>query len=746
MNSLKSASRSCLAVCALVLANWLALPEAAAQTPQPAAGQTPAQSYPLYQEPWRPQFHFSQPNFFMNDPNGLVYYDGEWHLFYQYRPGGGVVWGHAVSRDLLRWENLPVAIPRQADGKSIFSGSTVIDRNNTSGLGSPGNPAMAAVYTAAGGGSQAQALAYSLDQGRTFQFYSGNPVLDIGESQFRDPKVFWHQPTNRWIMVVAMPNDHHVAIYGAPDLKQWTLLSKWGPLPPTGGQYEVPDLFPLPIDGNQRNTKWVMIISTNPGGLWGGSLTAAYIGDFDGTKFTEDSRYFYAGPSGMSTFDDFEGPDYGRWTPNGAAFGGRPQRPATTPGSRLNGFQGSGVATSIGATSTGTLASPPFQITRRFINFRVGGSAAAGAGGGGGGGAGAARPAGAQAGAAGAGAAPGAPAAAPPAAAPIPAPATPPPAQGPPPRVAANLVIDGTVVRTRTAVGGSTLDWTSWDVGEFLGRTARIELVDENPAPNSGISIDEIGFSDTRAIPGLERTPWLDWGKDNYAGITFDNAPDGRRLFVGWLNNWQYAQSNNVPTAQWWRGLQSEPRELSLRTVHGRPEIYQTPLRELETLRQPSPYELQAQLIEGTRVVPTTGKHLDIEVTLENLGANNFGLKVFVGANGEETVIGYDVQNAEIFIDRTKSGAAAASLTGFHGVHRAPLQLQNGRLDMRILVDNSVVEVFANNGERVLTDLVYSAGTSDGIALFAEGGTARLVSLKVHKMNSIWSQNSASPR
>src|SRR6187455_3699209 len=128
-----------------------------------AASRQVAPIYPPYQEPWRPQFHFSQPNLFMNDPNGLVYHDGEWHLFYQSRPGGGIVWGHAVSADLVHWQNLPVGIPRQPDGKSIFSGSVVIDKNNTSGFGTPGNPAMVAIYTASGMGSQSQALAYSVD-------------------------------------------------------------------------------------------------------------------------------------------------------------------------------------------------------------------------------------------------------------------------------------------------------------------------------------------------------------------------------------------------------------------------------------------------------------------------------------------------------------------------------------------------------------------------------------------------------
>ena len=354
-----------------------------------------AQTYPPYQEPWRPQFHYSQPNLFMNDPNGLVYYAGEWHLFYQSRPGGGIVWGHAVSKDLVHWDNLPVAIPRQADGKSIYSGSVVVDKDNTSGFGTPGNPAMVAIYTAAGPGSQSQAVAYSLDKGRTFTFYSGNPVIDIKSAQFRDPKVFWHERAKRWVMVVAMPDDHQVAIYGSSDLKNWGLLSKWGPLPPVGGQYQVPDLFPLNVDGNPSRQKWVMIISTNPGGLWGGSQTAAYLGDFDGTTFKEDARYAYDGPPGTTMFADFEDAGYGAWTSTGTAFGEGPAQGVMSGQPLVNGFKGQRLLSSFngGGASVGTMTSPTFTIDRRYINFLVGGTGAATAGGGRGRGVAAAEPA-----------------------------------------------------------------------------------------------------------------------------------------------------------------------------------------------------------------------------------------------------------------------------------------------------------------------------------------------------------------
>jgi len=663
-----------------------------------------AQTYPPYQEPWRPQFHYSQPNLFMNDPNGLVYYAGEWHLFYQSRPGGGIVWGHAVSRDLVHWDNLPVAIPRQADGKSIYSGSVVVDKDNTSGFGTPGNPAMVAIYTAAGPGSQSQAVAYSLDKGRTFTFYSGNPVIDIKSAQFRDPKVFWHERAKRWVMVVAMPDDHQVAIYGSSDLKNWGLLSKWGPLPPVAGQYEVPDLFPLNVDGDPSRQKWVMIISTNPGGLWGGSQTAAYLGDFDGTTFKEDARYAYDGPPGTTMFADFEDAGYGAWTSTGTAFGEGPAQGVMSGQPLVNGFKGQRLLSSFngGGASVGTMTSPTFTIDRRYINFLVGGTGAATAGGGRGRGVAAAEPA------------------------------------APPGPTTVNLIVDGAIVRSASGTGRNTLDWVAWDVQDLAGKTGQIRVVDENTAANGRILVDAIGFSDTAAEPGIARTPWFDWGKDNYAGITFDNAPDGRRLFIGWLNNWQYAQSDTVPTSQWWRGQQSEPRELSLRSVNGRPELFQAPLRELTSLRSGIAFQEKNRALTGERQLPTSGTLLDIEAVFRPRDAVKVGLKVLTATNGDETIVGYDTRERRLYIDRTKSGAAAASMTGFYGVHSAPLALRDGTLNLRILVDSSIVEVFAENGERVLTDLVYPAPGSNGLKLFAEGGPATVDAITVHQMRGIW--------
>src|SRR5215217_8288391 len=181
-------------------------------------GSAAAATSSSYQELFRPQFHYTPAKNWMNDPNGLVYYKGEYHLFYQYNPSGttwgNISWGHAVSRDLVHWRHLPLAIPDAADGY-IFSGSAVVDYQNTSDFGRPGRPPMIAIYTRAAheGCCQAQAIAYSLDRGRTWKKYAGNPVLDIGSREFRDPKVFWYAPAKRWIMSVVLATEHKVSFY-----------------------------------------------------------------------------------------------------------------------------------------------------------------------------------------------------------------------------------------------------------------------------------------------------------------------------------------------------------------------------------------------------------------------------------------------------------------------------------------------------------------------------------------------------
>ncbi len=241
-----------------------------------------------YNETYRPLYHFTPQYGWMNDPNGMVYHDGVYHLFFQYNPygarWGNMHWGHAISKDLVNWQYQPTAIAPNKLG-AIFSGSAVIDHDNTAGFG---KGAMIAIFTSAGD-RQTQSIAYSLDGGKTFTKYEGNPVLtDANIIDFRDPKVFWHAPSKQWVMSLATTQT--ITFYGSKNLKEWTRLSEFGEgLGGHGGVWECPDLFPLTYEGK---TKWVLFVSINPGGTNGGSATQYFIGNFDGKTFTPDAMNY----------------------------------------------------------------------------------------------------------------------------------------------------------------------------------------------------------------------------------------------------------------------------------------------------------------------------------------------------------------------------------------------------------------------------------------------------------------------
>jgi fructan beta-fructosidase len=397
----------------------------------------------LYQELYRPQFHFTPAQNWMNDPNGLVYYQGEYHMFFQYNPHGtvwgNISWGHAISRDLVHWTELPVAISYD-DKETIFSGSVVVDENNTSGFGTADNPPMVAIYSSAAlpTYAQSQALAYSLDRGRTWTKYAGNPVLDNEDPDFRDPKVFWYEPTQRWIMPVALSLQRKIQFYSSPNLKDWTHESDFGPAGAIAGVYEVPDLFPLAVHGQSATeTKWVLIVNINPGARAGGSAAQYFLGDFDGKRFVADNVEPYRPPSG-DVLADFEGPDYGAWRTSGTALGTGPAR-GPTPGQRpVAQYMGTGFVNSRmpDDAAVGTLTSPMFTITRKFINMLVGG--------------------------------------------------------GDQPRLPGltgeatiNLLVDGQIVRTTTGFGDDWLDWRSWDVSDLAGSPPRFRSSTARPTRTS---------------------------------------------------------------------------------------------------------------------------------------------------------------------------------------------------------------------------------------------------------------------
>ncbi|MBC9730772.1 glycoside hydrolase family 32 protein [Streptomyces sp. TRM68367] len=822
---------------------------------------SPAMADTLYHEQYRPQFHFTPAQNWMNDPNGLIYYKGQYHLFFQYNPDGNtwgnMSWGHAVSTDLVHWKQLPVAIP-QDDKEMIFSGSVVLDKNNTTGFGTKKNPPLVAVYTSAqkATGKQEQALAYSTDGGTTWKKYSGNPVLDIGSNNFRDPKVFWYAPTKSWLMAVALADQHKISFYSSPDLKHWTHQSDFGPAGATGGVWECPDLFPLPVDGNPKKTKWVLAVNLNPGGIAGGSGAQYFVGDFDGKKFTSDDSGTYTPPSG-TVMQDFESGSFGDWTATGNAFGSAPATGPVDGQQTVTGFEGKAFANSFhgGDASTGTLTSPAFTVTSNYINFKVGG-----------------------------GNHPYQPGSA---LGDQPAPTgetladfegstyTSPigdwtttgdafgtgPAQGTLPDqgqvsgylghglansflngdastgtltsptftidkkylnfligggyhpassdapTAVELIVDGKVVRSATGSNGEALNWASWDLSDLQGKQAQIKVVDDNTGGWGHLNLDQVVLSDTQAKPAsietgvnllvdgkvvqsatgadsenldwasfntsaykgekvqvqivdanssgwghvladqfttadepalstTQRAHWLDYGADFYAANTWTDAPGGRRVMTAWMNNWNYGQA--IPTTPW-RSADTFPRQLSLKTVNGKVQLIQQPVRELTALRGAGTRVPSTRVTNTTTPLAVHGSALELQADLTPGTADRSGLDVRTGA-GQRTRIGYDTTTGEVYIDRTASGATDFDPT-FGGVQRAPLELHGGRLSLHVLVDASSVEVYAQNtrGEQVtLTDQIFPDPSSTGIDAFAEGGTATLNHMQTWQLKSIW--------
>ena len=243
-------------------------------------------------EKYRPAFHHTPLFGWMNDPNGMFYKDGEWHMYYQYNPYGAkwqnMTWGHSSTRDLVHWQHNGLAIEPNGLG-TVFSGSSVVDHEGTAGFG---KGAVIALYTSAGH-NQVQSLAYSTDNGKTFKNYAGNPVIP-NQREARDPNMFWHAPTGKWILLLASALDQEMHIYSSTNLKDWTMESAFGK--GYGSQYgvwECPDMFEVPITGTNK-TKWVLVCNINPGGPFGGSATQYFVGSFDGHKFTCESPSYLA--------------------------------------------------------------------------------------------------------------------------------------------------------------------------------------------------------------------------------------------------------------------------------------------------------------------------------------------------------------------------------------------------------------------------------------------------------------------
>ncbi|WP_345751477.1 GH32 C-terminal domain-containing protein [Microbacterium rhizophilus] len=336
-------------------------------------------------EPYRQNLHYSPAKNWVNDPNGMIYYKGTYHLFYQHNPSGdqwgNMSWGHATSTDLVSWTEQPVAIPN-TETEFIFSGSTVVDWKNTSGLGTADNPPMVAIYTSdyrnhpVHGTKEATSLAYSLDAGMTWTKYSGNPVDDRSRRDYRDPKVFWYgdEDTGYWVSVTVEADASRVVINRSDNLIDWTELSVFTSSS-LGGFWECPDLYPIALDGDPAKQKWVLALSTQA------SRQSYLVGDFDGTTFTEDPAPRTPIPQGTA-LGAFDGEDYEGWAVEndpvsdaGGAFGSAPATGTLPQQQPVTEFAGTGYVNSYLGTdrAIGRLVSPDFTIDADSLSFLIGG-------------------------------------------------------------------------------------------------------------------------------------------------------------------------------------------------------------------------------------------------------------------------------------------------------------------------------------------------------------------------------------
>ena len=821
-------------------------------------------------EPYRPAIHYTPAKNWMNDPNGLVFYKGVYHMYYQHNPSGNtwgnMSWGHATSKDLVHWQEQPLAISTDAE-QDIFSGSVVVDKDNTTGFGTKENPPLIAIFTSAykdaspHRGLQAQSLAYSLDDGQTWTKYSGNPVLNRNSANFRDPKVSWYNKPGGggyWLMTAVEAQDHKVVLYKSANLKDWTALSVFGPANATGGQWECPDLFPLTVDDDPKNVKWVMVVNINPGGVAGGSAGQYFVGNFDGTTFTSETTKPVATPPPGTVLAGFNDGTYNGWTVNNepgnwknGPFGSTPANGALPGQSPVTGFDGSGLINSFndGDWPLGSMQSPNFTVTDDYLNFLVGGGkhprvsdkldntppegelkfdgfevpAGTSLADTGWTGTGDLTPNFQPSTSGGdfylgakrintfeTGTAPGDDRQGT-----LTSPEFPitknfmsmlvgggnrsadsgqilaaqllvngkvvrslagdnsgilnwkgwdvaefagqnaqlrvvdqatggwghltldhvmltdGPAVPRSDEESVNLVVNGQVVRTATGNDSEKLDWASWNVKEFVGQQAHIKVVDNNRFGWGHILADEFMLSSKPAQSALETYDWLDYGRDYYASVSFANMPENKRVMLGWMNNWDYA--NNIPTNPW-RSAMALPREVKLTQTPEGPRLTQSAVKQVDKLAQEPSYSTPKgiPIEEGTTPLPAaaSGQVQRVDITFAPGTAKKSGITV-LGDGTSSTVIGYDATTGKLFVDRTNSGNTAFH-PAFASIEDAPVTLdKKGYVTLRVFLDRSSVEVFAQDGLRTITDQVFPNAGADKMALFAEGGTAQLKSLTV---------------
>lgn len=624
-----------------------------------------------YTELYRPQYHVSPRSSFMGDPNGPIKFDGQYHLFW---------WGHLVSEDLVYWTEINGnALHGTPSGFGNWSGSVVVDIDNTAGFGTAEDTAMIAVYTLHedATGYQHQAISYSLNHG-SFEYYEGNPVIESSEPDFRDPQVFWYEPDQKWVMVITKPVDRAIRIYSSKDLKVWTLESTFSDRGAKKEVWEVPDLFQLPVNGNADNKKWVMTCGMGPNRM------QFWVGEFDGNTFTlaPDDNLLTGKQVPGEVFADFEN-DYANWSTEGTAFGSSPAFGTLENQQEVRGYTGYQLVNSFqgGDATTGKLVSPSFEITKRHINFQIGGGSGS--------------------------------------------------------EVGLRVVVDGEAVETIASTSNTeTLQWRGIDVSDHIGKTAHIEIFDDATGGWGHVLVDHIVFSDYQYDTRVENANWADWGLDFYAAKSFRNYDndDPRKIWLAWMGNWTYAR--DVPTRPW-KGCQSLPRELSLVNDEYGYQLVQKPINELQKLRK-NEFSKNNFSVEGKQSLEAFTPEwnvYELKVSFEVESPDqHFGLSLAEGEN-TELIIGYDASTSTVYMDRSETTFSFA----YKRITEAPVLVpEDSILDLHVFLDQSSVEIFTNDYKTSITSLVFSDVTTTGISLFSENGPVTVNSLVAWDLESIW--------
>jgi fructan beta-fructosidase len=635
-------------------------------------------------EKYNPEYHF-YPSI---DPTGLFYYGGLYFLN----------WGAATSKDLVHWKMTEYGIERNKTITSIFgsgsgsnqnpfgansasqsqvisieSGSVVLDMNNTTGLSQNGLPPIIAF--------QSRGIAYSNDSAKNWIKLENPPKIE-NSTGTGDPKVFWYEPDKKWVMLMGWTSGQKIKFFSSKNLKDWEYMSEFGPWGAVANPWNCVDFFPLAVDGNPSNIKWVLVVSVQ-------TCNGQYfIGDFNGSRFTLDQQFINElsynayQPSGTMLFDFERGID--DWKMEGNAF---IESPSSAEG--VLGKEGKRIISSAHnrSSSKGKITSPEFSITKNFINFLVAGG-------------------------------------------------------NYPNDECINLLVDGKVVRTQSGNDNTKMNWSGWDVTEFRGRNARIEMVD-NITEGSGMS--DRGFIYCDAImlcdelpkyeeinPGWEKAFWVDWGSDFYAARSWTNyAPEEKRsIWVGWMGNHKYRKEPIL-------GLFSVPRSIELKTFPEGIRLVQNPIKELESLRV-SHKTAEQNIFEGIwipkKFSPLKNTY-ELIVEFENISAEEFGLKLCVGEN-EKTTVGYSVSKEELYVDRRNSGYDDFN-KAFPGISKGPLKNRTNTVKLHIFIDKCSIEVFGNNGETVISSKIYPDLSSLGIELFSNNGKVKIKSLEMWDLGSI---------